>query len=856
MANGRILWPVPLLYCRWRPHVCAQRTAPRSDVADLGQPGGRADTGVPRYADVVVDVPTGRLGDTFTYAVPPTMDVRTGHLVTVPFGPRTVHGVVTQLPETTTAPYTKPILGLVLADPVVEPWQLKLAQWVSSYYMAPLFEAMAPMLPPGFRSRTQTTIRLNKDAALNGELKSSDAKLIAYLKAKRGPVRLAAAVRHLGGWVPRAVGSLVRQGLLEQRWEWQGPGVGPQFIDYLELQVDPAQALDVAERQMARAPRRASLLRHLADPASAPYLASDARRDYSAAVGALVSADLAKLRRVQVERGPQAQRSHRRAPEQAPLTLTSAQIEAINRITAAMDNPASKPRTFVLQGVTGSGKTEVYLRALAHSLAQGKRGIVLVPELSLTPQTLERFHARFPEQVASLHSGLTPGQQYDQWWRVHRGDAPVVIGSRGAVFAPQRDVGLIVLDEEHEWTYKQHDPSPRYHARDVAAKIAELTGAVVVLGSATPEVTSSYKARQGQHTLLRLPQRIESSGQPTALPDVQVVDMRKELKSGNRSVFSRELQEALKQCVADGNQAILFLNRRGASSVVQCRNCGFVLRCWRCSTPYTYHGQEGLVCHHCNHRRRVATRCPNCRSPHIRYLGVGTQRIAEEVEALLPGVAVLRWDRDTAAGGRAHADLLDRFASGDAQVLVGTQMIAKGLHVPSVTLVGAVLADIGLHVPDFRAAERSFQVLCQVAGRAGRGSEPGRVIVQTYLPDHYAIQAAASQDYDAFYEKELGYRRIQGDPPFGRLVRLVFGHRDEPATRREAQRVAKALEREARQWGVSRVNVIGPAPAYPARLRGIWRWQLLLRGADPRLLLDKVPLPPNWVVDVDPVTVV
>jgi primosomal protein N' (replication factor Y) len=835
--------------------VCAQQAAPRSDIADIGQLDRQDFTAVPRYADVVVDVPTGRLGDTFTYAVPSTMDVRTGHLVTVPFGPRTVHGVVTQLSDSTSAPYTKPILGLVLPDPVIEPWQLELARWVSSYYMAPFFEAMAPMLPPGFRSRTQTTIRLVKGASPKGEVKPADAKLLAYLHAKPGAVRLAATVRHLGGWVPRAVGSLVRQGLVEQRWEWAGPSVTPQFVDYLELQADPKHALEVAEQQMARAPRRSALLRHLADSASAPYLASEARSHYSGAVRALLNSDLVTLRRVQVERGPQA-RTPRRAPEQAPLTLTSAQNEAITKIIAVMDDPTARPRTFVLQGVTGSGKTEVYLRVLAHCLARGKKGIVLVPELSLTPQTLERFHARFPDQVAALHSGLTQGQQYDQWWRVHRGDAPVVIGSRGAVFAPQKNVGLIVLDEEHEWTYKQHDASPRYHARDAAIKIAELTGAVVILGSATPEVTSSYKARQGQHTLLTLPQRIESSGQPIALPTVHVVDMREELKSGNRSVFSRELQEELTQCVSSGNQAILFLNRRGASSVVQCRSCGFVLRCWRCSTPYTYHGQEGLVCHHCNHRRRATTRCPNCRSPHIRYLGVGTQRIAEEVEALLPGVSVLRWDRDTAAGGRAHADLLDRFASGDAQVLVGTQMIAKGLHVPSVTLVGAVLADIGLHVPDFRAAERTFQVLCQVAGRAGRGSEPGLVVVQTYLPDHYAIQSAASQDYDAFYEREMAYRRVQSDPPLGRLIRLAFGHRDESASRREAQRLAKLLEREARQWGVSRVNVIGPAPAHPARLRGIWRWQILLRGADPRLLLDKVDLPPNWVVDVDPVSVV
>ena len=304
---------------------------------------------------------------------------------------------------------------------------------------------------------------------------------------------------------------------------------------------------------------------------------------------------------------------------------------------------------------------------------------------------------------------------------------------------------------------------------------------------------------------------------------------------------------------------MLFLNRRGSASVVECRGCGYVARCHRCGTAYTYHAGQGdaqsLVCHQCNHRRRVPSTCPRCHSSHIRYLGLGTQRLVDEVQALLPGARVLRWDRDSATTVRAHTELLERFAKGDADVLVGTQMIAKGLHLPAVTLVGVVLADIGLHVPDFRAAERTFQVLTQVAGRAGRGADPGRVVVQTYVPDHYAIRAAARQDYEAFYDQELGYRRSLGAPPYARLVKLSFAHTDEPTARREAQRVAVQLRREARAWGMTDEHVIGPAPAYPARLRGAWRWQLVVRGPDPRRLVDKVELPPAWVMDVDPASV-
>ena len=435
-----------------------------------------------------------------------------------------------------------------------------------------------------------------------------------------------------------------------------------------------------------------------------------------------------------------------------------------------------------------------------------------------------------------------------------------MVGPRSALFAPQPDLGLIILDEEHEWTYKQADASPRYHARDVARRLARFTGAVVVLGSATPDLGSAYAAERGAFAHLTLPSRIERSGAETSLPSVRVADMRDELRSGNRSVFSRALQEGLRQVMETGKQAILFLNRRGSAGIVECRSCGHLMRCYRCGTPMTLHidaeRMGTLLCHHCNRRRRMPKSCPKCHSPRIRSLGVGTQKLVEEVRVLLPDARVLRWDRDTASTVAAHAELLRSFQAGEADILVGTQMIAKGLDMPSVTLVGVVLADLGLNLPDFRAPERTFQLLTQVAGRAGRGHERGSVIIQTYEPEHYAVQAAVRQDYRGFYTREIALRRAHGNPPVARLVRLLFGHSRPDRARNEAHRLASALRRAAREWDIGGVDVVGPAPSYPPRVRGAWRWHLFVRGADPRLLLDKIDLPPGWIVDVDPVNVI
>ncbi|MER3544218.1 MAG: primosomal protein N' [Chloroflexota bacterium] len=510
-------------------------------------------------------------------------------------------------------------------------------------------------------------------------------------------------------------------------------------------------------------------------------------------------------------------------------------------------------RVYLLHGVTGSGKTEIYLRALEAVLAQGRQGIVLVPEIALTPQTVRRFAGRFPGRVALLHSRLSAGERYDTWRRARAGRVDVVIGPRSALFMPLPRLGLIIVDEEHEDAYKQDLPiaRPYYHAREAAVALARISNAVCILGSATPSLTSYYRAERGEYCLLALPQRVMSPG----LPQVQVVDMRQELRAGNRSIFSRALQSALADALVRGEQAILFLNRRGTATFVLCRDCGYVLSCPRCDLPLTYHGpQARLVCHSCNFRTRQPERCPACHSRRIKYFGLGTERVEEVVRQTFPGARTLRWDRDTTRTRGAHDLLLRQFAEHHADILIGTQMIAKGLDLPSVTLVGVVSADTALGLPDPHAGERAFQLLTQVAGRAGRGERGGRVIFQTYNPDHYAIRAAAEHDYLRFYRQELAFRQEHGYPPFRRLARLVYENTDARKAEAAAEQLAERLRSELAKRRPPATDLIGPVPCYFARRHNRYRWQVLVRSPDPAALLRGLALPAGWRLDMDPVS--
>ena len=803
------------------------------------------------FAEVSVNSPVAQRR-TFSYSIPPGLDINVGQAVWVPFGDKILQGIVLELSSHPAVEETREIAGVIEPHPVLSASYVLLARWISEHYLSPLFDAVALMLPPGFERKVVTFVSSSPTPEQDTSSLTQKQGDALTLIQRQGKVSLRELEKTFGKKRAQTIISqLVGHGLVVRSYELEKVKVKPKKVPYLRLVVGSSEASqEVARLRDKRATKQASLLEFLSQ-ASRPVPLSEARRNVgcsASVVKAMVSRGLVSIEHIEVKREPI---SYEGITPSYPLRLTPAQESAFKSIQTSLHLGVVK--VFVLHGVTGSGKTEIYLQALAEAVRLGKRGIVLVPEIALTPQTIERFASRFPHRVAVLHSKLSLGEQFDEWQRIRNGEFDVVIGSRCAIFAPQPDLGLIVIDEEHEWTYKQ-DNSPRYHARDVAIKLAELTGAVVILGSATPDVITFYRAQRGDYYLLQLPERVTPCD-GSSLPQVEVVDLREELKAGNRSLFSRSLSQAMAKAVANGEQVILFLNRRGGATFVQCRNCGFVLRCRRCDVTLTHHfAEDVLVCHQCNYRMPVPQSCPQCLSRRIKFLGIGTQKLEQETSYIFPQARLLRWDSDVTRGKHSHEEILSKFRAHNADILIGTQMIAKGLDLPLVTLVGVVSADTSLNLPDFRAGERTFQLLSQVAGRAGRGSLGGRVIIQSYSPEHYAIQAAAKHDYVSFYDKEIAFRHQLHQPPFTRLACLVYSHANDALCQREAERMKRLLIQEIDSRGIADLSIIGPAPAFIHRLRGRFRWQLILRGSEPSALLSQIPIPQGWTVDIDPVT--
>ncbi len=818
------------------------------------------------------------LGKTFHYSIPPDLrhEVRLGQLVVVPFGSRRLQGVIFGFDEQSPVQETKDLYEIADATPVLSLAQIELASWISSYYLAPLIDVVLLMLPPGMARKTRVILRLSTERPLPPDLDAEQGAIIRMLQ-REGEVELHTLGRRLELKHYRSlVDGLARRGVIMKRSELAEAKVKPKTerVACLDGEVSPA----VWER-LRRAPVQSAVVQYLADHGATPVSEIYSEVGVSSStLKTLAAKGLIEFTEQEVWRDPLQGRTF--VPT-TPPKLTPAQDAAWWQIEASLHTAG--PEVFLLHGVTGSGKTEIYLRALQEVLAKGQQGIVLVPEIALTPQTIRRFAARFPGRIAVLHSKLSMGERYDGWRRVRDGLVDIVIGSRSAVFAPLPRLGVIVIDEEHEWSYKQ-DRTPRYHARDVAIKLAEISACKIILGTATPDVVTYHRAQRGQYELLHLPQRImghrrrieeqraqyaieaERAGVKEVgggyddavymdLPPVQVVDLRQELKAGNRSIFSRALREAMIETLAANEQVILFLNRRGATTFVMCRDCGHVMKCKRCDVPLTYHfPEDALVCHHCNWQAIVPDACPSCRSERIKHFGVGTQKVEAVTRQLFPEAQIVRWDRDTTGGRMAHEEILERFINHEADVMIGTQMIAKGLDLPLVTLVGVITADTALYLPDFRAGERTFQLLTQVAGRAGRSILGGKVIVQTYAPNHYCIQAASRHDYEGFYKEEMEFRKQQRYPPFSRLVRLVYVHRDAQRCEEEAGRMQRVLQQKIARLGLPMIDLIGPAPAFLSRIRGQYRWHLIVRGRNQHSLLGDLDFPLGWRVDVDPVS--
>jgi len=802
----------------------------------------------PIYCDVSLPVP---LDQVFTYLLPETLRhrVQTGSRVLAPFGTRKLAGVVLRTHSERPEAAPRELLRLLDEEPALDEGLLKLGGWISSYYCAPLGEvlrAMTPLAGDLRRGKIYSLTRSGRDAARQLHLNEAGAedsatKILRLLDARalsasylNQKVQKAAVVlRSLEkkGFVEaedvaaerdplRASAARLRAEFIKRPGNEKLPKVERELLSYLELHPGSHNVAEL-ERTVPKA---------------------------STASRALARRDLVKLTLEAVGAS--------QVPFRAPHELNPHQRAAFDRIETALE--AKQFQTFLLQGVTGSGKTEVYLKAIDAALALGRSALMLVPEIGLTPAVAGQFHHRFGGRVAILHSAFHDSERAQEWRRIRSGAARVVIATRSGVFAPVRNLGLIIVDEEHDQSYKQQE-TPRYHGRDVAIVRARDAGAVVVLGSATPSLESRYNAERGKYERLLLPERIASR----PMPVVEVTDTRQEfLETRKQATFSRALIEAVTERLENGEQAMLLLNRRGFSSFMTCRACGERLECPNCSVTLTFHRRDRrMLCHYCNFSSRVPERCPKCDSDHIQFLGVGSERVEDELHGAFPRARIARIDRDTTGGKRDYEAILTKFRDGEFDLLVGTQMIAKGHDIANVTLVGIVSADTGLGLPDFRAAERTFQLLTQAAGRAGRGTTPGIVLMQTINPDHYAIRFAAEQDYEKFYAKEIEFRRLMHYPPFGAMANVIVrGIREEEALARSA-----ALGRLLNP-APEGVKILGPAAASLARLKNEYRYQMLIKTSSRKRLneiLGQVRRfaaaekwnPTSLTIDVDPMTI-
>jgi primosomal protein N' (replication factor Y) len=815
----------------------------KSSVIAVAEPGGsyQPQTSLSQWVEVLVDCPG--CSDLFTYKIPAQLAIKPGDILSVPFGATQVGAIAIRL-------LTEPNLDIplekirevedVVSEGFFPPGYWTLLNRVAAYYYTPLILVIRVALPPCLLGRSQRRLRLTSLGKKNLAIYISPIaqQVITLLEKTPTADYSYHYIQQKVKAAYRGIRELIRLGLAENYLE-PPQLTKPKLQKAVTLLDNNHDDLTARQKEIVEVLRRqggeiwqSELLQ----------LCSTSTSTLKALVdkGYIVIEDREILRR---EQGPTV------AADWAK-SLTPAQnnaLETINSLTGFAQ--------VLLHGVTGSGKTEVYLQAIAPLLEQGKSALVLVPEIGLTPQLTDRFRARFGNKVHVYHSALSDGERYDTWRQMLTGEPQIIIGTRSAIFAPLPNLGLIILDEEHDSSFKQDSPIPTYHARTIAQWRAELAHCPLILGSATPSLESWVS---GNQLYLSLPERINSR----PLPPVEIVDMRQELKEGNRSIFSRKLQNALQQLAERQQQGILFIHRRGHSTFVSCRSCGYVLECPHCDVSLAYHHvEEGapelLRCHYCNYGRLHPPHCPECSSPYLKFFGSGTQRVAQELTKQFPNLKIIRFDSDTTTTKGSHRKLLTQFANGEAHLLVGTQMLTKGLDLPQVTLVGVVAADGLLHLSDYRANERTFQTLTQVAGRAGRGDDPGRVIVQTYTPEHPIIEAVQKHDYQSFADAELAQRQTLNYPPYGRLILLRLSSLDPIQVQNTAQIIATFLNNK------EGFEILGPAPASILRVANRYRWQILLKF-DP----DALPNLPDWpevrslspvsvslTIDVDPINI-
>ncbi|MEJ4083543.1 primosomal protein N' [Bacillus altitudinis] len=761
-------------------------------------------------AEVIVDVTTKAIDRPFDYRVPDRFKglVKAGMRVVVPFGPRKIQGFVTKIKEETDVQSgnIKDIVDLFDLSPVLTDELLELSHWLTEKTLSYHITALQSMLPAAMKAKYEKEIQVLSAEELPQSLKELFGQQESILYADIPPEQLKPIQKH------------VQKGHLEVRYHVSQKS-GKKKVRTLQIAVTKEKLEEKQKQLKKNAVKQKALLTFLFQANETTFLAKDLQQQTGASsqtIKALIQEGLLTESYEEIYRDPYRDREF---TPSTPLDLTKEQAEAAKPIHQAVSD--EKHETFLLHGVTGSGKTEIYLQTIDHVLQKGKEAIVLVPEISLTPQMVQRFKERFGSNVAVLHSGLSTGEKYDEWRKIHRKEVKLVVGARSAVFAPFENLGMIIIDEEHESSYKQEE-MPRYHAKDVAIERAGRHQCPVVLGSATPSLESYARAKKGVYTLLTLKRRVNQQ----QLPHVSLIDMREELRNGNRSMFSEELMLRLKEVLERKEQAVLFLNKRGYSSFVMCRDCGYVEQCPHCEISLTYHRfQKRLKCHYCGHEAPVPAECPECHSEHIRYFGTGTQRVEEELTKVLPEARVIRMDVDTTSRKGAHEKLLTSFGNKEADILLGTQMIAKGLDFPDVTLVGVLSADTSLHIPDFRSSEKTFQLLTQVSGRAGRHEKAGSVIIQSYTPSHYSIELTKQHDYEAFYEQEMLHRRHQSYPPFYFLAMVTVSHEEVTKAAHVTDKIVQFLKMNC----APNTRILGPAASPIAKIKDRYRYQCVIK---------------------------
>ncbi|GIP51909.1 primosomal protein N' [Paenibacillus vini] len=822
-----------------------------------------------KVAKVIVDVPSRETDRPFDYLIPDELKgwIEVGSRVGVPFGRRTVQGFVLSLHrESDMDPARmKPIQELLDLMPPLPPDLVEMAEWMSRKYACSMISALQVMIPAALKGKAERYISVAEDEGGQDALSEADAEagnadsgslfvvpelltgeeeeIVAYVKAA-GQVTM----DHLSARFADRAGDLkglIRRGILAET-QMIKDKVRKKTVKTVSAAVSGEEAERALASFSGQARRQKEVLQFLLEvgvPLSLQEVLSTLRVT-AGTVAKLAEKGFAVIEDIEVFRDPYRNRNFKGTD---PLERTAEQEVVYGKVTETLDERSYG--VFLLHGVTGSGKTEVYLQTIERCISLGRQAIVLVPEISLTPQMVERFKGRFGGKVAVMHSRLSTGERYDEWRKIREGRVQVAIGARSAVFAPFADLGLIVMDEEHETSYKQEE-TPKYHARDVAVYRAHQHNAAVILGSATPSL-ESYHAARSQADDNFAPLLLEMKQRPSGshLPGVNIVDMREELRDGNRSMFSRALHEGIAARLERGEQTVLLLNRRGHSTFVMCRTCGYVAGCPECDISLTYHQKSNnLRCHYCGYAAPAPSICPECNSEHIRYFGTGTQRVEGELAKLFPGIRVIRMDVDTTTEKGSHEKLLQTFREKKGDVLLGTQMVAKGLDFPDVTLVGVIAADTALNFPDFRSAEKTFQLLTQVAGRAGRHQLPGEVFIQTYMPDHYSVIHASRHDYGSFVREELNHRRALHYPPYSRLILVTLSHEKLPLLLRMAENFAGDLRGKAQRLGwygnldrfaAEALDILGPVASPIPRIKNRYRFQCMVKYRGP---LDAVRL--------------